>query len=79
VARRSGVPFRERSRVRAGNYAVYAVFSHTPFYPHIRIQYPQHISAFYRLQHPQINTSAFYPTPLSTVLSTLRSLAALSL
>ena len=29
AAQRSAVPFRERSRVRAGNYAVDAVFSHT--------------------------------------------------
>jgi len=33
------------------------------FYPHIRMHYPQHISAFYRFQHPQIRTSAFYPLP----------------
>ena len=29
VAQRSAVPFRERSRIRAGNYAVDVVFSHT--------------------------------------------------
>jgi len=39
AAQSSAVPFRERSRVRAGNYAVDAVFSHTPRTPVVRQLY----------------------------------------